>query len=92
MRLMTNPATSRLTMMGSFLIDSTNSRPAAKAASLVMVPRITSTACIMGTGEKKWMPRKRSGLSTWEASSLMGMALVLLATKLSGLSTGLSLA
>ena len=35
----------------------------------------------MGTGLKKWSPMKRSGPVMPEASSLMGMELVLLATR-----------
>jgi hypothetical protein len=57
----------------------------------VAMPRITSTACIMGTGLKKCRPRKRSGLSTLAASSVMGMALVLEAISASALAVLLEL-
>lgn len=90
MRLSTKPGTSRCTMIGSLPMARTKSPPAANTSRVVSPPRITSTAPIMGTGLKKCRPKKRRGSGAWAASWLMGMALVLLATRASAETTGAS--
>ena len=44
------------------------------------MPRISSTSCIIGTGFMKWMPMKRSGRSVTDASRVMEIDEVLVAS------------
>ena len=77
--LTTKPALSRQTI-GRFRIRPAKLRRLSIVSWAVFSPRITSTSCISQTGEKKWIPPKRSGFATKGAIEVMGIEEVLLAT------------
>ena len=66
-----------LTTIGVFLMARTKSSATARALSPVFSPRITSVSIIRSTGEKKWMPMKRSWSSKASARLVIGMVEVL---------------
>ena len=68
----------------------TNALAASNVSSLVAMPRMSSTNCILGTGFMKWMPMKRSGLAVTEARRVIEIEEVLEATMASGLRNGRS--
>ena len=76
--LTTKPALSRQTM-GRFRIRPAKLRRLSIVSWAVCSPRITSTSCISQTGEKKWIPPKRSGFATKGAIEVIGIEEVLLA-------------
>ncbi|OIQ71888.1 hypothetical protein GALL_464900 [mine drainage metagenome] len=78
-RVVTNPATSRLTTMDVLPSRCAKWRAFSSTSSLVCSPRTNSHNFIMGTGEKKCVPITRSGCSTKAAICVIGSALVLLA-------------
>jgi len=83
-RVVAKPATSRLTTTQIFPAASANFRAAARASSLVWMPRTSSQSRIIGTGEKKWVPTTRSGCVAAAAISVIGMAEVFVARTVSG--------
>ena len=79
MRLRAKPATSRFTVIVSLPRLSTKAFAAASVSSEVSRPRTSSHRGMSGTGLKKCAPTTRSGRSVTLASSVIGMAEVLLA-------------
>src|SRR2546430_1707594 len=79
-RVVTKPATSRLTVMVVLPIPSANAFAVARVASEVLYPRTSSQSFIIGTGEKKWVPTTDSGRWVATAIWVTGMALVLVAS------------
>ena len=79
-RVVTKPATSRLTTMQVLPTDSANARARASVSSLVLKPRTSSQSCIIGTGEKKCVPTTDSGRSVAAAIWVIGIAEVFVAS------------
>ncbi len=79
-RVVTNPATSRLTTMQVLPTASANARARASVSSAVLYPRTSSHSAISGTGEKKWVPTTASGRSVTAAIWVTGRAEVLVAS------------
>ncbi len=79
-RVVTKPATSRLTTTQVLPIPSANARAAASVSSEVLYPRTSSHSFIIGTGEKKCVPTTDSGRSVAVAIWVTGIAEVLVAS------------
>ena len=79
-RVVTNPATSRLTTMQVLPMPSAQVRAAAIVSSEVFSPRTNSHSFIIGTGEKKCVPTTASGRWVAAAIRVIGMAEVFVAS------------